>query len=117
MRGANKIDPDMSGRRQGQTFKIRLREILERGLGWFSIMPRITCTSDPQPAGILISFFPIVRMSVQMHYCKDENLVLLHPIDNAIGEPVYKTAPHVFFYDRPGGGVIDNILDGVKHLD
>ncbi len=49
-----------------------------------------------------------------MHYCKDENLVLLDPIDNAIGEPVYKTAPHVFFYDRPGGGVIDKEGDRVK---
>ena len=34
-----------------------------------------------------------------MHYCKDENLVLLNAIDNAMREAVYKTAPDVFFYD------------------
>jgi hypothetical protein len=69
-----------------------LRKILGRTPRRSSITPWITCTSDPQLAGISISFFPIVRMSAQMHYCKDENLVLLNPIDNAIGEPVYKTA-------------------------
>ena len=52
-----------------------------------------------------------------MHYCKDENLILLNTIDDAIGESVYKTASHVFFYDRPGGWVVDNILDSGKHLD
>jgi hypothetical protein len=56
-------------------------------------------------------------MSPQMHYRKDENLVLLNTIDDAIGEPVYETSPHAFFYDRPGGWVVDNILDSGKHLD
>ncbi len=52
--------------------------------------------------GISISVFPIVRMSVQMHYCQDENLVLLNTVDNAIWKTVYKTAPDAFFYDWPG---------------
>jgi hypothetical protein len=89
----------------------------ERRLDRFSTTPPVPCKSGPRFTGISISVLPIVRMSVQMHYCKDKNLVLLNTIDNAIGEPVYKTAPHVLFYDWPGGGVVDNILDGVKDLD
>jgi len=53
-------------------------------------------------------------MSVQMHYCEDENLVLLNTIDNAIWETVYKTAPDAFFYDWPGSWVVGNILNRAK---
>lgn len=52
-----------------------------------------------------------------MHYCKNENPALLNTIDNAVRETVYKTAPDVFFYDQPHSWVIDNVLDGSKHLD
>ena len=60
---------------------------------------------------------PIIRMSVQVHYRKNENLALLNTVNNAIRETVYKTAMDIFFYDRPRSWVIDNVLDGGKHLD
>ena len=53
-------------------------------------------------------------MSVQVHYRKNENLALLNTVNNAIRETVYKTAPDIFFYDRPRSWVIDNVLDGGK---
>ena len=56
---------------------------------------------EPNWAAISISVFPVVRMSVQMHYCEDETLIPLNTVDNAVRETVYKTAPDVFFYDRP----------------
>ena len=56
-------------------------------------------------------------MSVQVHYRKNENLALLNTVNNALRETVYKTAPDIFFYDRPRSWVIDNVLDGGKHLD
>ncbi len=52
-----------------------------------------------------------------MHYCEDENLVLLNTVDNALRETVYKTAPDVLFYDRPRSWVGDNILNSRKHFD
>src|SRR3989304_8398198 len=66
---------------------------------------------------ISMSVFPIIRMSVQVHYRKNENLALLNTVNNALRETVYKTAPDIFFYDRPRSWVIDNVLDGGKHLD
>ena len=66
---------------------------------------------------VSISAFPIIRMSVQMHYCKDENLVMLNTIDNAIRKTVHKAAPDAFFYDRPRSWVGDNILNSGKNLD
>jgi hypothetical protein len=52
-----------------------------------------------------------------MHYCKDENLALLNTVDNAVRETMHKTAPDVFFYDRPRSWVGDNILNSRRHLD
>ena len=43
------------------------------------------------------SVFPIIGMSAQMHYCKDEYLALLDTVDNSIGEAVYKAASKIFF--------------------
>jgi len=56
-------------------------------------------------------------MSVRVHYRKNENLALLNTVNNALRETVYKTAPDIFFYDRPRSWVIDNVLDGGKQLD
>ena len=52
-----------------------------------------------------------------MHYGKDEDLVLLDTVDDAIGETVYKTAPETFFNDRPRTWVGDNILDRGENLN
>ncbi len=64
-----------------------------------------------------MSVFPIIRMPAQMHYCEYINPALVDVIDNAVWKTIYKTAPDVFFYDRPGSRVIDYILNGGKHLD
>ena len=52
-----------------------------------------------------------------MHYCKDENPVVLHTVDNAIRETIHKAAPNVFIYDRSRSWVCDNVLNSSKHLD
>lgn len=52
-----------------------------------------------------------------MHHGKNENPIPLNTVYNAIWETVYKTAPDVFFYNRPCRWVTDNILDGGMHLN
>jgi hypothetical protein len=69
------------------------------------------------PIAVLISAFPVVGMSAKMHYCKDENLVLLDTVDNAIRETVYKAAPDALFDDGPCNWVGGNILDSSEHLN
>ncbi|MBI5038286.1 MAG: hypothetical protein HZC13_00715 [Nitrospirae bacterium] len=44
-----------------------------------------------------MSIFPIIRMSAQMHYRKDEDPGLLNTVNKTIWETVYKTTPDVFF--------------------
>ncbi len=51
-----------------------------------------------------------------MHYCKDKDLTLLNAINNTVGETIYKTAPDVFFYNRPSSWVINNVLKAGKYL-
>lgn len=52
-----------------------------------------------------------------MHYRKDENPRLFYTVDNTEWKTVYKAAPDVFFYDRPGIWVVDNFLNAIKYLD
>ena len=66
---------------------------------------------------VSISAFPVIGVSAKMHYCKDENFVLLDTVNNAVRETVYKAAPDPFFYDGPCNWVGDNILNSGEHLN
>lgn len=71
---------------------------------------------QPMVVPASISVFPVVRMSAQMHHCKYEYPTLFDTVKHAKRETVYKTAPNIFFYNRPGIRIIYDILYSGKDL-
>ncbi len=64
----------------------------------------------------MLSSEPVVRPSMQMHRCLNDNLVRIHTIQKGIGKTPNKATPYVVPQHRPSFRVPANVPYGQLHL-
>jgi hypothetical protein len=52
-----------------------------------------------------------------MHHRKDENIVCLNTVEDAVGKTIGETTAHVIFQNRPRGRIVRDVLNRGKYLE
>ena len=73
---------------------------------------RASTHEDLPLIGSILSPSPVIRSSVQVHRCLNDDLAGINSIQKGIGETADKTSPYVGFECRPSFRVLSNVSNG-----